>query len=185
MKKRQLAALAAAAMMVVCMPTTAFAALGRPGQPASSVQQQAKSGRKVVKKGAKETEEETAKWQQEMLDSINKERKAAGLAELELDTALCKAAQVRAEECQKKYSHTRPDGRASRTAMDDQKISYSWWGENINEKQDTVSSTMKSWMASKGHKANILGENFEQVGFGRAKDKDGSYYWVQLFAKLK
>ena len=182
MNKRQLAAMAAAAMMLICMPTTAFAALGRPGQPSASVQQQVKSERKVIKKNAKETEEETAKWQ---LESVNKERKAAGLAELELDTQLCKAAQVRAQECLEQYSHTRPDGRASRTAMDDQGVSYSWWGENINEEQDTVASTMKSWMASKGHKANILGENFEQVGFGRAKDKDGSYYWVQLFAKCK
>ena len=131
MNKRQLAAMAAAAMMLICMPTTAFAALGRPGQPSASVQQQVKSERKVIKKNVKETEEETAKWQQQML------------------------------------------------------VSYSWWGENINEEQDTVASTMKSWMASKGHKANILGENFEQVGFGRAKDKDGSYYWVQLFAKCK
>lgn len=185
MNKRQLAAMAAAAMMLICMPTTAFAALGRPGQPSASVQQQVKSERKVIKKNVKETEEETAKWQQQMLESVNKERKAAGLAELELDMKLCEAAQVRAQECLEQYSHTRPDGRASRTAMDDQGISYSWWGENINEEQDTVASTMKSWMASKGHKANILGENFEQVGFGRAKDKDGSYYWVQLFAKCK
>ena len=185
MNKRQLAAMAAAAMMLICMPTTAFAALGRPGQPSASVQQQVKSERKVIKKNVKETEEETAKWQQQMLESVNKVRKAAGLAELELDTQLCKAAQERAQECLVQYSHTRPVGRASRTAMDDQGVSYSWWGENINEEQDTVASTMKSWMASKGHKANILGENFEQVGFGRAKDKDGSYYWVQLFAKCK
>ena len=85
MNKRQLAAMAAAAMMLICMPTTAFAALGRPGQPSASVQQQVKSERKVIKKNAKETEEETAKWQQQMLESVNKERKAAGLAELELD----------------------------------------------------------------------------------------------------
>ena len=81
MNKRQLAAMAAAAMMLICMPTTAFAALGRPGQPSASVQQQVKSERKVIKKNVKETEEETAKWQQQMLESVNKERKAAGLAD--------------------------------------------------------------------------------------------------------
>ena len=96
MNKRQLAAMAAAAMMLICMPTTAFAALGRPGQPSASVQQQVKSERKVIKKNVKETEEETAKWQQQMLESVNKERKAVGLAELELDMKLCEAAQVRA-----------------------------------------------------------------------------------------
>ena len=60
MNKRQLAAMAAAAMMLICMPTTAFAALGRPGQPSASVQQQVKSERKVIKKNVKETEEEAA-----------------------------------------------------------------------------------------------------------------------------
>ena len=54
MNKRQLAAMAAAAMMLICMPTTAFAALGRPGQPSASVQQQVKSERKVIKKNVKD-----------------------------------------------------------------------------------------------------------------------------------
>ena len=58
-------------------------------------------------------------------------------------------------------------------------------GENINEKQKTVQSTMQSWMESKGHKANILNEKYTKVGFGRAKDESGSYYWVQMFAKTK
>jgi len=44
---------------------------------------------------------------------------------------------------------------------------------------------MQSWMESKGHKANILNEKYTKVGFGRAKDESGSYYWVQMFAKTK
>ncbi len=37
---------------------------------------------------------------------------------------------------------------------------------------------MQSWMESKGRKANILNEKYTKVGFGRAKDESGSYYWV-------
>ena len=121
----------------------------------------------------------------EMLDSINAARKKAGLQPLKLNEDACKAAQVRAKECLKKYDHTRPNGKSLTTALDEAGVKYSYWGENINEKQETVSSTMKSWMASKGHKANILGENFDSVGFGRAKDKNGSYTWVQMFYKAK
>lgn len=40
-------------------------------------------------------------------------------------------------------------------------------------------------MDSEGHKANILGKNFNSVGFGRVKDKNGKYYMVQMFAKVK
>ena len=65
-----------------------------------------------------------------------------------------------------------------RDRLDDAGVSYSWWGENINEKQKTVQSTMQSWMESKGRKANILNEKYTKVGFGRAKDESGSYYWV-------
>ena len=120
-----------------------------------------------------------------MLDSVNAARKKAGVAPLELDKKVGKAAQLRANECKQSYDHTRPNGKKSKTALDDAGVSYSWWGENINEKQKTVQSTMQSWMESKGHKANILNEKYTKVGFGRAKDESGSYYWVLMFAKTK
>lgn len=180
---KKLLVVAAVCLIMSALPTEACAALGKPGVPNVSVQQEQTGGRVV--KAAKETEEETAKWQQEMLESVNAQRKKAGLPALTLNEEICKAAQVRAKECKENYSHTRPNKQSCKTAMDEQGVEYSWWGENINEKQKTVASAMKSWMASDGHKANILNKNFTQIGFGRAKGSDGSYYWVQLFAKTK
>lgn len=98
---------------------------------------------------------------------------------------MCEAAQIRADECLKSYSHTRPNGKKFTTVLDEKKIKYGYWGENINEKQESVSSTMKSWMSSEGHKANILKKEFDTVGFGRAKDSKGKYYWVQIFISAK
>ena len=120
-----------------------------------------------------------------MLTLVNAERKKAGLSALKLDEKMCEAAQVRAEECLKSYSHTRPNGKELTTALDEAGVKYSYWGENIHEKQTSVKGAMESWMDSEGHKANILGKNFNSVGFGRVKDKNGRYYMVQMFAKVK
>lgn len=184
LNKRYLAALLAAAMIFSMAPTSAYAASLRLGGTKTETTQEAAQEKKSTTKKASSTQKES-EWQQEMLDSINAARKKAGLQPLKLNEDACKAAQVRAKECLKKYDHTRPNGKSLTTALDEAGVKYSYWGENINEKQATVSSTMKSWMASKGHKANILGENFDSVGFGRAKDKNGSYTWVQMFYKAK
>ena len=160
LNRKYLAALLAAAMIFSMAPTSAYAASLRLGGTKTETTQEAAQEKKST-------------------------TKKAGLQPLKLNEDACKAAQVRAKECLKKYDHTRPNGKSLTTALDEAGVKYSYWGENINEKQATVSSTMKSWMASKGHKANILGENFDSVGFGRAKDKSGSYTWVQMFYKAK
>ena len=179
MNRRKMAGLAAALMLMTCAPVHSYAALRRVPESAKTEQSESTG------KSKKDKEKDEESWQQDMLDSVNAARKKAGVAPLEKDEKVGKAAQTRANECKKSYDHTRPNGKKSKTALDDAGVSYSWWGENINEKQKTVQSTMKSWMGSKGHKANILNEKYTKVGFGRAKDKSGSYYWVQMFAKTK
>lgn len=179
MNRRRMAGLAAALILMTFAPIHTHAALRRVQEGAKTEQSESAS------KSKKDKEKDEESWQQDMLDSVNAARKKAGVAPLELDEKVGKAAQTRANECKQFYDHTRPNGKKSKTALDDAGVSYSWWGENINEKQKSVESTMKSWMGSKGHKANILNEKYTKVGFGRAKDKDGSYYWVQMFAKTK
>lgn len=74
---------------------------------------------------------------QDIVDKIIKKtnecRKAAGLNELQTYTPLSNAAQTRANELLSSYSHTRPDGRADNTILDDLgiKVKFRWWGENI------------------------------------------------------
>ena len=41
---------------------------------------------------------------------------------------------------------------------------------------------MNCWMNSPGHKANILGENFNVIGVGCYKAGE-HYYWAQIFGK--
>jgi uncharacterized protein YkwD len=54
-------------------------------------------------------------------------------------------------------------------------------GEDIAEGQTTVAQVVASWMASPGHRANILGP-YTQVGHGEATDSRGNRYWCVDFA---
>lgn len=121
---------------------------------------------------------------EEVFAQVNKERVKAGLSELTLDYTLCTAAQVRAQECVKVFSHTRPNGSKFRTAIEEAGIKSSYTGENVASGYTSASHVMKGWMASPGHKENILRERFTAIGIGVVKNSGngyGGYSWCQLF----
>ena len=62
--------------------------------------------------------------------------------------------------------------------------SYGYVGENIAAGQRNNTEVMNSWMASPGHRSNILSSNFKKVGVALCYDPNSSYkyYWVQLFS---
>lgn len=121
---------------------------------------------------------------EEVFAQVNKERVKAGLSELTLNYTLCTAAQVRAQECVKVFSHTRPNGSKFRTAIEEAGIQSSFTGENVASGYKSASHVMKGWMASPGHKENILRERFTEIGIGVVKNSGngyGGYSWCQLF----
>ena len=110
----------------------------------------------------------------EVLDIVNKERKSAGLNELQMDKDLLDSAMIRASELVLNFSHTRPNGTSCFA------ITSKAYGENIAAGYSTPEYVMQGWMESSGHKANILGKNYTTIGIGSIKY--GSLcYWVQLF----
>ena len=116
----------------------------------------------------------------EVIKLVNVERKKAGLSELKKNKELCTAANARANEITKVFAHERPDGTSCFTVFSEYNISYMSAGENIAMGQSTPSEVVTAWMNSPGHKANILGEKFKEIGIG-AIYYDGLYHWVQLF----
>ena len=117
----------------------------------------------------------------QVLDLVNEERAKAGLSALTLDLKITAAANVRAKEIKRQFSHTRPDGRSFSTALTDQGISYHRSGENIAWGQRTPKEVMNGWMNSDGHRANILNANYRKLGVGYYQDENGRNHWVQLF----
>ncbi|HEZ7990279.1 MAG TPA: CAP domain-containing protein [Ruminococcus sp.] len=120
---------------------------------------------------------------EELVIRVNNERAENGAEPIKLYPELCEAAEIRAEELVESFEHTRPDGRACSTVLDDCGIPWNAVGENIAyEWTGTTDNVMDMWMGSSGHRANILNENFTDIGVG-VVESDGYYYWVQLFSK--
>lgn len=115
---------------------------------------------------------------EEVLALVNIERNKEGLKSLTLDTELCKAAQVRANEINTLFSHTRPDGTSCFTVLDEFNISWNTVGENIAKGQKSPSEVVAAWMNSEGHRKNIMNSNFGKLGVGYDSSTKS---WVQLF----
>lgn len=114
-------------------------------------------------------------------DLVNQERAKAGLAPLEVKVNLQTAAQVRAKEIEKSFSHTRPNGSSFSTVLSENGVDYRGSGENIAWGQRSPEEVMNGWMNSDGHRANILNKNFKYIGVGYHVNSNGTGYWTQLF----
>ncbi len=122
----------------------------------------------------KTTGELNYEYAYEVLNLVNAQRSAVGLAPLTMDADLMDTAMQRAAECVLSFSHTRPNGMDCFAACD--KMS----GENIAVGNNTPESVVKSWMGSAGHKANIMSGYYSSIGVGCFK-QNGILYWVQCF----
>ena len=104
---------------------------------------------------------------------------------LTMDEKLMKAAQDRAKELTKSFSHTRPNGTSCFTIFEKYKITPTASGENIAAGQRSAAAVMDSWMNSPGHKENIMNNRFKKIGVGLVIVPNDmySYYWVQMFTE--
>ena len=117
----------------------------------------------------------------QIVDLVNSYRAQYGIAPVSYDAAASCAAQKRAAETEKLFSHTRPDGSRCFTALDECGVSYRGAGENIAVGQTSAKQVMTEWMNSQGHRENILNESFTKLGVGFHIGADGRYYWTQMF----
>lgn len=127
------------------------------------------------------SEDELAKYADRVFELVNQEREKAGIALLERDSDLDRGAAIRAEELSIEFSHSRPDGTQFYTVMGDNRDYLCQ--ENIGRSVKGVSSMMKSWMDSEGHRAHILNERNSKIGIGVYLSSDGNLNFVQLFSR--
>lgn len=127
------------------------------------------------------SEETIHTYASQIFNLVNIEREKAGLPALQLDTNITAAANVRAKEIKQSFSHTRPNGSSFSTALGEQGVTFTGSGENIAWGQKSPEQVMNAWMNSAGHRANILNQNFRNIGIGYYQDANGRNYWVQLF----
>lgn len=127
-----------------------------------------------------------APWAQQLVDATNAERAANGLAPLTVCPSLARAAQGHVTDMAGRdyFGHASPEGVTA--AQRAQRAGYGpYVGENIAVGYDDVATVMAGWMASPGHRANILRPDYVHLGIGMAR---GTYqgwadrpYWAQEF----
>ncbi|KUF18564.1 CAP domain-containing protein [Streptomyces silvensis] len=117
----------------------------------------------------------------EVLALVNQERAEAGCRPVRSDTALADLAGAFSADMATRdfFAHTDPDGatpwdRAEKAGIAD------LGGENIARGQVDAPSVMAAWMASPGHRANILNCDYRTMGVG-AHFAPGGPWWTQDF----
>lgn len=119
-----------------------------------------------------------------ILELVNGARQQAGLGALKYSGRLQNAADIRAREIATLFEHTRPNGENCSTAVTDDGISFSAFGENIfmcsGVRSVTSELIFDAWMDSPSHRENILREGFTDMCIG-VYSADGATYAVQLF----
>lgn len=123
-------------------------------------------------------------FEQRVFDLTNAERTRAGLAPLRANAALTQAAHDFAGRMGREnfFDHTAPDGSTPSTRA--VQAGYRGGvGENIAAGYRDPESVVAGWMASPGHRANILRADYRDIGVGYQMVPGSTYstYWVQDF----
>ncbi len=117
-----------------------------------------------------------------LLHIVNKERMRLGLKVLVKDEKLTIAAMIRASEQQRLFSHVRPDGTPFYTVFSQIGISGNRRGENLARgRLEQYEQIVQAWFKSRGHRENLLRDQFVKVGIGYVEE-DNIGYWCMLFA---
>ena len=121
-------------------------------------------------------------FEQRVLDLVNQVRASYGLRPVTWNAALDSEAEA----------HVAHMSRVDRMAHDSigdgdpgQRMrAHGWtraWGENVAVGQTTPEQVVREWLASPGHRANILNPNFSYLSVAYGTNAAGRPYWGQAF----
>lgn len=101
-----------------------------------------------------------------LVDAMNRERRGKGLRPLRLDARLSRAASDRADDMLERgyFDHVGPDGRSPFETVARNGYPFRAVAENLATGYGTPSAVVSGWMGSPGHRANLLGGSYEDVG---------------------
>ena len=132
----------------------------------------------------------------EVLHLVNAARAAKGCGPLKMNKSLAAAALGHAKSMSERnfFGHTSPNGASVGKRVS--KAGYNWSkvAENISGGWTTPEKVVSEWMASSGHRKNILTCKYRETGIAMVYQPDDApipgqlpypmkYYWVQTFGK--
>ncbi len=103
----------------------------------------------------------------DLLNQTNQKRAEAGLAPLTLNDELSQAAAGKANDMFAKnyWAHVSPTGTTPWDFIHGAGYHYIYAGENLARGFNSATDVINAWMASSGHRANLLSANYKDVGF--------------------
>ena len=112
----------------------------------------------------------------EAYEETNRYRASVGVPEVMWSERLAMDAITRAQEIEKKFSHTRPNG-------------TDWWtvdsehmyGENLAQGFNTSTSVVEAWINSPSHRENLEDKEFQTCGISAWRGEDGTIFIAQEF----
>jgi len=118
----------------------------------------------------------------------NAARKSSRLVALAISPKLEKAAQEKAKDIldEQYFAHTSPQGKTPWNFLDSADYQYIYAGENLGIHFTTSEAITEGWLASKGHRENILSDTYTEIGVGVAKGEfmgNATTVVVQMFGK--
>jgi uncharacterized protein YkwD len=122
-----------------------------------------------------------------MLDAINGQRAAAGLAPVQVAGDVTDLSRSRSTDMAQRnyFSHATPEGGNFLQMLQGRGIPYKYAGEilarNNYPDAEAAKVALDSYLNSAPHKAIMLDGRYNKVGVGYAKSADGMHYWTVIF----
>jgi len=164
--RRGLVLLASAALVAGCtLPVSTTPSSSAPGTAPSAL-------------GARESR---------IFDLINAERRRQGLPGLAYNPQLDRMAKIQAQNMARfqKMAHVLPESNLPTLADRARYVGYPFGrvAENVALGYPDAETVVAGWMASKGHRANILQRDVVETGIGIARSSAGGVYYCQVFGR--
>jgi hypothetical protein len=101
-----------------------------------------------------------------LIELVNNERITNGLKPLKVNDKLSQAAEGKAQDMllNSYFAHTSPTGTTPWYWLDQNGYNYVAAGENLAKDFTDSEYVHKAWMNSPSHKANIMNENYQEIG---------------------
>ncbi len=106
-----------------------------------------------------------------IVEQTNLERRAASLPKYRDNDMLATAAEEKARDMATRsyFSHATPEGEKTWNLVRENGYAFSRVGENLAVKFSDPARVVSLWLASPGHRANLLNEKFVDIGVGIAE----------------
>lgn len=103
----------------------------------------------------------------DLLKYTNKKREENGASDLVLNPKLSEAAEKKARDmfADGYWAHVAPDGTEPWDFIVGEGYDYIYAGENLAKNFSTSKEVVEAWFKSPSHKSNLIGVNYDEVGF--------------------